>query len=111
MGRPGTKCSFLMKATEYFRSFLEGLNKVADLVSTSDNPQEQNVDLPPPVEPRVEAGKTEDAAHSIRVQPTLPAQVVPFFIGPILGSIRLRIHIKKWTFEHFVKRKRKKNYC
>merc|ERR1712037_873705 len=33
---PGTRLHFLVKATDYFRSFLDGLSRVASLVAAND---------------------------------------------------------------------------
>jgi len=119
MGKPGTKLNghFLVKATDYFRSFLEGLSKVANLVDASET------NLPPTddnEQSQVAAGSSSGQPDSnYEPEESLVLHEHAFFkfvsIGCYVSAnvfvMILRLRTKKWTFEHFCKRKRKKAVC
>jgi len=119
MGKPGTKLNghFLVKATDYFRSFLEGLSKVANLVQTSETNLPQTTD--DKAAKSATGRRCGQPDSNNEPEESLVLHEHAFFkfvhIGCYLTGnvfvIILRLRTKKWTFEHFCKRKRKKAVC
>merc|ERR1712179_198826 len=94
-GRPGTRRMeieiFTQKTAEFYRNFLDRLYCVADLLI--DRPESKPPDLDPapdPKPPQVGSVSTRTTAWEVLVgKPTWT---------------------KKWSFEHFVKRRRRKSF-
>jgi len=133
MEKPGCNSSFFEKASYYYRSLLDGLNKVADLISSQTDHHDQskrsehhsNKHLhPSQVEdknnnkPCVDKTLHEDleqmfyeipvGVKSYNAAKFFTRRFFVFDFIPTCIFVVLRILTKKWSFEHFVKRKRKK---